>query len=103
MKDQSFREKVYLVAQRIPSGKVATYGQVARLAGSPKAARAVGMCMKQNPDAPTTPCHRVVASDGRLTGYALGDGIPTKKEMLVKEGVNFIRDKVNLSLSQWKD
>lgn len=96
----SFREKVYAFAKQIPAGKVVTYGQLAKLAGSPKAARAVGICMKQNPDFAHIPCHRVVASDGKLTGYALG-GILIKKQKLLKEGVEFLQDHVDLSSSQW--
>ena len=97
----SFTEKVYSLIRRIPKGKVATYGQVAGLVGSPGAARAVGMCMKHNPDAPRTPCHRVVGSDGRLTGYSGGDGLPTKIEMLKKEGVSFVGEKIDLERSLW--
>ncbi len=96
-----FRERVYQITKKIPQGKVATYGQIARLAGSPKAARAVGMCMKTNPNAPIVPCHRVVASDGSLTGYSAGDGIVTKKAMLLAEGVFFNKEKVDLTHSQW--
>ncbi|MEO8581386.1 MAG: MGMT family protein [Patescibacteria group bacterium] len=98
----SFKEKVYQVTRQIPKGRVATYKQVAALAGNPKAARAVGMCMRTNPDAPHTPCHRVVASDGKLTGYSAGAGLFTKREMLLDEGVDFINDKVNLATSQWQ-
>lgn len=99
---KSFREKVYEITRQIPKGKVATYRQIAQLAGNSKAARAVGMCMRTNPDVPATPCHRVVASDGRLTGYSAGAGLFTKREMLLAEGVKFIRNKVNLAVSQWQ-
>src|SRR6185369_5113929 len=98
----SFRETIYTLLRKVPKGKVATYGQLAELAGSPGAARAVGMCMKINPDAPRTPCHRVVAADGSLTGYSGGNGITTKKEMLIKEGVKFKGEKVDLSQSLWE-
>jgi O-6-methylguanine DNA methyltransferase len=97
----TFKETVYKLTKQIPKGKVATYGQLAILAGSPRAARAVGMCMQSNPDAPHTPCHRVVASDGSLHGYSAGDGIPTKKKMLLEEGVSFKGEKVDLLRSQW--
>ena len=97
----SFKDKIYQLARQIPKGKVATYGQLAEMAGSPGAARAVGMCMKTNPDAPHTPCHRVVASNGKLTGYSAGEGIKTKKQMLMDEGVFFLGDRVNLLKSQW--
>ncbi len=102
MKQSEFSKKVYALCREIPKGCVATYGQLATLAGSPRAARAVGMCMKKNPDAPQTPCHRVVASDGKLTGYSGGQGISTKKEMLLHEGVSFNGDRVNLAISQWQ-
>ena len=97
-----FREKVYKLTRQIPKGKVATYGQLARLAGSPRAARAVGVFMKTNPDAPNTPCHRVVASNGNLTGYSAGNGISTKKKMLIEEGVRFKGDRVDLTSSKWE-
>lgn len=97
----TFRDRVYQITDKIPKGKVATYGQIARLAGSPGAARAVGMCMKTNPNAPQTPCHRVVASDGRLTGYSGGEGVSTKKKMLLEEGVTLRGDKVDLTTSLW--
>jgi O-6-methylguanine DNA methyltransferase len=97
----TFRDRIYEITKQIPKGKVVTYGQLAALGGSPKAARAVGMCMRTNPNAPVVPCHRVVASDGSLTGYSMGDGVTTKKKMLEAEGVIFNGDKVNLSASQW--
>jgi O-6-methylguanine DNA methyltransferase len=97
----SFRDKIYDFTRQIPKGKVATYGQLAKLAGNPKAARAIGAFMKTNPDAPHTPCHRVVASDGSLTGYSGVGGIKKKKEMLISEGVKFRKEKVDLSLSLW--
>ena len=97
----SFRDQVYEITSKIPKGKVATYGQIARLAGNPKAARAVGMYMRLNPYAPKVPCHRVVGSTGELIGFSGGKGIQTKKRMLLKEGVNFTENKINLSVSQW--
>lgn len=98
----AFADRVYEITNKIPRGKVATYGQIAKLAGNKNAARAVGMCMKTNPNAPQTPCHRVVASEGSLTGYSANGGITTKKKMLLAEGVFFKRDKVDLFRSQWK-
>jgi O-6-methylguanine DNA methyltransferase len=98
----AFKDKVYELTRQIPKGKVATYGQLAKLAGNPKASRAVGLFMKTNPDAPQTPCHRVVAADGNLTGYSGVGGLKTKKQMLILEGVHFKNDKVDLAGSQWK-
>lgn len=98
---KNFKDKVYEITKLIPRGKVATYGQVAKLAGNPKAARAVGMLMSKNPDIPATPCHRVVAGDGKLTGYSAKEGVKTKHQMLLDEGVKFYKDRVDLSSSQW--
>jgi O-6-methylguanine DNA methyltransferase len=99
--NNTFAEKVYALVSQIPAGKVMTYGQVAHLVNHPGAARAVGMCMKHNPDLSVIPCHRVVASDGRLTGYSAGEGIISKEEILLREGVKFIHDRVDLAQSQW--
>jgi O-6-methylguanine DNA methyltransferase len=98
----TFRQQVYSLIRKIPKGKVATYGQVAMLVGNPRAARAVGMCMRTNPDAPHTPCHRIVAGDGTLTGYSAEGGVAKKKIMLLEEGVVFVGDKVDLSTSLWR-
>jgi len=103
---KSFREKVYEALRTVPKGKVVTYGQLAKMAGSPKAARAVGMCMRTNPDAPATPCHRVVAADGSLHGYSGAGGVAQKREMLVEEEVRFIlqkSDRVDLEVSRYQN
>lgn len=101
-KVSDFSTRVYRIVAGIPKGKVATYGQVAKLAGSPGAARAVGMHMSKNTDTKKVPCHRVVGSTGALTGYAYGDGIATKKRLLQKEGVAFKGNSVDLIKSGWK-
>lgn len=98
----TFTDEVYTITRKIPKGKVATYGQIAKLAGSPKAARAVGLAMKMNPNAPVVPCHRVVGSDGKLTGYSGKDGVEGKRRMLVEEGVIFSEERVDLKVSQWE-
>lgn len=96
------QDRVYQITRKIEKGKVATYGQIARLSGSPNATRAVGLFMKTNPDAPHTPCHRVVASDGSLCGYSGKGGLRGKKKLLQAEGVVFKKDKVDLLASGWK-
>lgn len=97
-----FKNQVYAWCQKIPQGKVATYGQLARLAGKPQASRAVGNFMKTNPNPQKIPCHRVVAADGALTGYSLKGGIQRKKQLLIKEGVEFKDEKVDMKKSRWK-
>jgi len=90
----SFNEKCWALLSRIPKGKVSTYGDLAHALGT-KAYRAVGNAMNRNPYAPAVPCHRVVGSDGRLTGYA--HGLKKKREMLEREGVACKNDRVSLA------
>lgn len=95
---KTFYTKVYEVVKKIPKGKVLTYEQVARLAGSPKAFRAVGSAMRKNPDIKTIPCHRVVGSDGMMHGYSAGQGVSTKIKLLKKEGIAFIKNRIKLNV-----
>ena len=81
---KNFKDKVRAVVAKIPKGRVLTYREVARLAGKPKAARAVGLIMSQNFD-PKIPCHRVIRSDGTMGGYNRGGG-KAKLARLKKEG-----------------
>ena len=82
MKD--FRARVLSAVRRIPRGRVATYGDVAALAGSPRAWRAVGNIMRECRD-PATPCHRVIGAGGALGGY--GGNLQLKRELLRAEGI----------------
>jgi len=79
-----FVQRVLTVVRRIPIGRVATYGDVAALAGQPRAARAVGNIMRdcRRPD---VPCHRVIAAGGRLGGYGGSEAL--KRALLAAEGV----------------
>ena len=78
-----FAKRVYDVVAKIPKGKTMTYGQVAKAAGKPGAARAVGMFMANNYN-PKIPCHRVVRSDGKVGNYNRG-GAARKAELLKEE------------------
>lgn len=82
---KTFQEKVYDVVKKIPKGKVLTYKEVAKLAGSAKASRAVGNILSKNYD-PKIPCHRVIRSDGKLGNYNRG-GTKAKEKILKEEGV----------------
>lgn len=81
-----FKQRVLRAVARIPSGHVLTYKQVARLAGRPRAWRAVGNVLSKNYD-PKTPCHRVVGTDGQMRGY--NRGLRNKIKLLRKEGMKF--------------
>lgn len=80
-----FQKKVYKAAQKIGHGKVRTYGWIAKKIGNPKASRAVGQALNKNPVPIIIPCHRVVAGNGDLRGFASGLG--WKKRLLELEGV----------------
>jgi methylated-DNA-[protein]-cysteine S-methyltransferase len=80
-----FSAKVLKETCRIPHGKVATYSGLATRVGSPRAARAVGAALANNPFPLVIPCHRVLRSDGTLGGF--GGGLKMKKELLTNEGV----------------
>ena len=80
----TFRSKVLAIVRRIPPGRVATYGDVAAMAGSPRASRAVGNIMRECRSA-GVPCHRVIAAGGRLGGF--GGNIQLKRELLRAEGI----------------
>ena len=79
-------EKIYEVVRNIPKGKVATYGQVAILAGNPRWARVVGYALHVNPDTSIIPCHRVVNREGKVaSGFAFG-GEGVQRQLLESEG-----------------
>lgn len=84
MKKHSFADQVRAVVRAIPKGETMSYGEVAKKAGYPGAARAVGTIMKNNFD-PTVPCHRVICADGSLGQYNRG-GTEKKRALLKKEG-----------------
>lgn len=85
-------QKIYDVVCKIPKGKVATYGQVAILAGNPHWARVVGYALHNNPAPGTIPCHRVVNRDGKVAeAFAFGGG-NVQRSLLEGEGVIFEPD-----------
>lgn len=91
----SFNQRAWAMVSRVPAGHITTYATIAKALGSPGAARAVGNAMRTNPYAPEVPCHRVVGSDGRLTGYA--GGLDQKQQMLRDEGVPVVGGRVDVS------
>ena len=85
-------ESVYEAVKRIPCGFVASYGQIAKAAGCPRAARQVGWALHVNPEPGVIPCHRVVNKEGRVApAFAFG-GECVQRALLEKEGVKFGAD-----------
>lgn len=91
---KTFVDRVYDIVAKIPRGKVASYFEVARAAGSPGASRAVGTAMAKNEHFDRVPCHRVVRADGSIGRFSRTD--VTKQELLEKEGVELTGKKVSL-------
>ena len=84
----AFQQAVWTQLLTIPRGQSRTYAQIARAIGNPRACQAVGQAVGRNPIGIIIPCHRVIGSDGTLTGFAWG--LEKKKWLLRHEGVNFI-------------
>jgi O-6-methylguanine DNA methyltransferase len=96
----TFADRVLSVVRRIPPGRVASYGEVASLAGRPRAARAVGNIMK-GCGRPDVPCHRVIAAGGRLGGYGGSEAL--KRSLLAAEGIIVSGSRVrNLEQVRWR-
>lgn len=99
MEREGFFKRVYEVVEQIPEGMVATYGQVALLAGAPRSARYVGYALHGNPRPGEIPCHRVVFADGRICeGFAFG-GPDVQRQLLLDEGVAF-KDPMHVDFDQ---
>ena len=97
----NFFEKVYEAVKRIPKGKVATYGQIALLCGSPRAARQVGYALHVNPDPEGIPCYRVVDRFGSVSSaFAFGGG-NRQIELLEADGIPCPDGRVDLSRYCW--
>lgn len=99
----AFNDAVYEVVRQIPKGRVATYGQVARMVGRPRNARFVGYALHVNPEPGIIPCHRVVFKDGSLApGFAFG-GEDEQRRLLEREGVGFLANgRVDMKRFAWE-
>lgn len=99
---QNSYEKIYEVVKQIPRGQVATYGQVAALAGNNRWARVVGYALHVNPDPEGIPCYRVVNKEGRLSDAFAFGGVNRQKLLLEAEGVRVVDNHVDMERYQWK-
>jgi methylated-DNA-[protein]-cysteine S-methyltransferase len=81
-----FQQRVWTALRSVPAGTTASYSELARRVGAPAAVRAVGAANGSNPVAVVLPCHRIIGSNGSLTGY--GGGLHRKRWLLNHEGVN---------------
>lgn len=94
-------ERIYEVVKKIPRGYVATYGQVAMLAGNRRWARVVGYALHANPDSNGIPCYRVVNKEGKVSeAFAFGGG-NRQRELLEEEGIEFVDGHVDMKKYLW--
>jgi O-6-methylguanine DNA methyltransferase len=89
-------KRIYEAVKKIPRGKVATYGQIAELAGEKKMARAVGNALHKNPDGDSIPCYRVVNAKGELADEFVFGGIGVQARLLEADGIQVVDGKVDL-------
>ena len=89
-------KRIYEAVKKIPKGCVATYGQVAEMAGNKRMSRAVGNALHNNPDPDDIPCYRVVNSKGELSGEFAFGGLGAQADLLIADGVEVINGKVDL-------
>jgi len=90
-------KRIYEAVKKIPRGKVATYAQVAAMAGNPKMCRAVGNALHKNPDPDNIPCYRVVNAKGELAGAFAFGGPDVQANLLRADGIEVIDNKVDLT------
>ena len=93
---------IYEQVKLIPKGCVATYGQIARLAGNPRWSRVVGYALHVNPQPGIIPCHRVVDRNGHLSSAFAFGGVNRQEELLKQEGVAVIDGKVDMNVYIWE-
>lgn len=103
MREKNSYEKIYEVVRRIPRGRVATYGQVAYLAGNSRWSRVVGYALHVNPDGKHIPCYRVVNRFGEPSSAFAFGGRNRQVELLQADGVEFTDGRVDLTRFQWEE
>ena len=96
-------KRIYEAVKKIPRGRVATYGQVAALAGDKKMARAVGNALHHNPDPEHIPCYRVVNAKGELSGAFAFGGADEQARLLEADGIEVLNGCVDLAKYGWKE
>lgn len=98
----ALRARIHDVVRRIPAGKVATYGQIAALAGFPRHARQVGYAMRDLPQGSDVPWHRVLNARGEVSPRAAVGWEDVQRDLLEQEGVELVRERVDLARHGWK-
>ncbi|MDF2514205.1 MAG: hypothetical protein K0S04_4071 [Herbinix sp.] len=102
MEQSNLYQKIYEIVADIPEGQVATYGQIAWMAGRPNAPRVVGYAMSRVPIGLNIPCHRVVNKAGSMAPNHVFGGEQTQRQLLEQEGVTFLENGcIDMEKCQW--
>lgn len=96
--DGNWYQNIWKVVSEIPSGHVLTYGEVARLAGMPRAARRVSQALRRAPRSMKLPWHRVINAQGKISFPEDSSGWQRQKSILEKEGITFLNGKIDLEV-----
>ena len=102
MNDQSAQFRIYTALATIPSGRVATYGQIGKLAGLPRSGRLVGRTLRNLPNNSVLPWHRVINASGRISLPLDSEGFKRQKARLQEEGLIVKGNRISLAQYQWK-
>jgi len=102
MNDQSAQFRIYTALATIPSGCVATYGQIGMLAGLPRSGRLVGRTLRNLPNNSVLPWHRVINASGKISLPQDSDGFKRQKARLQEEGLVVVGNRINLTQYQWQ-
>ena len=102
MTAQDSYARIWATVEKIPRGRVATYGQIAREAGFPKQPRLAGYALHHTPPDTALPWHRVINAQGKISFPIGSEPYETQKRLLEEEGVLFLRGRVDLARHQWR-
>lgn len=100
--EPSAKQRIWQVVSQIPAGKVASYGQIAKLAGLPRAARLVGQCLKNLPHNTQLPWHRVINNQGRISLPSDTPAFEEQKRRLEQEGIHLQHNRVSMEGYRWR-
>ncbi len=102
MDNLTLRQRIFTIVKEVPKGYIATYGQVANLAGLPGYARVVGQTLSKLPSDTQLPWHRVISATGKISVLEDSESFLEQKKRLLNEGITFTKTRINLKEYQWQ-
>ena len=102
MDNLTLRQRIFTIVKEVPKGYIATYGQVASLAGLPGYARVVGQTLSELPRDTQLPWHRVISAAGKISVLEDSESFLEQKKRLLNEGITFTKTRINLKEYQWQ-